>query len=612
VNLTENCWMLVVPRFETEALITDDAVLAAKVSSLFTRPARYLPVIDGPRMGRPDSSNELSRRVEAVRRVGAPRLFLAGLDQRCVAGLKRRLPTAVDVAGFDDLRRQLKGRVKLPREQLIWGTDNRGVGVYQARLQHKELSIGPGCSSPNALVVAGAHLLVACEAGDPLAEVTASNLAFAYGASLLVFDSLPKQKHRAWVEELYAMGDGGDVSARLADLATKARAHFGGHDLAQFRAILFVTDGFPWGVAFPEVPTTHMYQSPDFGRGVVAGLWASQSPTRGARNALLIEPALVEGGEVASIAKVLNKNGTLTRVLPQRAATISRVQHMMDLLPQDVIVISSHAGDAKGSRVTYQYEDDDGRQRTLVVDQTYSIGYEERDGKHPVTEFTKFVSLDGVNWDDDAGKAALPVGSAITAWSKLDMLERQKQVIAEEDITRVVFSMAMLLHDGPWLFISHGFHPAAAPLVLSNCCWSWHEIGSRMAFAGARGYVGALFPVTDAEAQEIGKAVFAGKPGEPTFKALWRTQNQVYGSSRRRPYAMLGLPSVYVPTNQVNSAAYMHNIYQDAISSWSAAVAHYADEELKANAQRAADFLTEDFELFKRVMSGMRPLVRSR
>lgn len=524
--------------------------------------------------------------------------------------MKHRWDGAMELAGYDELRSQLKGHVRLPREQLLWGAVNLGVGVYQARLQRKELVIAPGFNTANALVAAGAHLLVACEAGDPLAEVTASNLAFAYGASYLVFAQMPQQEHRAWVEELYALGEGGDVTAQLADVAARARARFDGHDLGRFKAILFVTGGFPWGIAFPEVPTTHMYRYPDFGRSVVAGLWASQSPARGARNALLIEPALVQGGEIDAIAKALNKNHTLTRILPHRAATISRVQHMMDFLPQDVIVISSHAGDAQGTRVTYQYEDDDGRQRTLVVDQTHSIGYDRTEDKFPVMEFTRFVSLDGVSWDDDVAKSELPVGTAITAWSKLDMLERTKYMVAEEDINRVASSMAMMLNDGPWLFISHGFHPAAAPLVLSNCCWSWHEIGLRMMFAGARGYVGALFPVTDVEAQEVGRALFAGKPGEPTFKALWRAQREVYGNSPRRPYVLLGLPSVYVPMNPVNSPVYLHEAYQKEIAHWSAAAEHYAEDELKDNAQRAANFLAEDFELFRRAVSGLHAVGR--
>ena len=325
--------MQTTPRFESTALVTDDPVLAARVSSLFTRPGRYLTVIDGPRMNRPDRANEVTRRLDAVRRTGCEWLFLVGMGPRGTAAMKCGWDGAMEFPGYDELRSQLKGRVRLPREQLQWGAKNLGNGVYQARLQRKELVIATGCDSPNTLVSTGTHLLVACEAGDLLAEVAASNLAFAYGASYLVFEQMPQQKHRGWVEDLYALGDGGDVTALLAEIAARARAHFDGYDLGRFKSILFVTGGFPWGIAFPEVPTTHMYQYPDFGRSVVAGLWASQSPARGARNALLIEPALVQGGEIDAIANALNKNRTLTRVLPHRAATISRVQHMMDLLP---------------------------------------------------------------------------------------------------------------------------------------------------------------------------------------------------------------------------------------------------------------------------------------
>lgn len=46
------------PNFENSALVTDDAVLAAQVSSIFRRSGRYFSVIEGPRMGRPDASSE--------------------------------------------------------------------------------------------------------------------------------------------------------------------------------------------------------------------------------------------------------------------------------------------------------------------------------------------------------------------------------------------------------------------------------------------------------------------------------------------------------------------------------------------------------------------------
>lgn len=603
-NRTDNHAMQV-PQFETTALITDDAVLAARVSSLFTRAGRYLPVMDGPRITRSDHPHEVTRRLQAAHRTACARLLMAGLPDAAKAALRRRNPAAVDLAGYDEVREALKGFVKLPREQLRCGPRNLGSALYLARLQRKELIVDEAAADAPGLVEASAHLLVACEAHDELAQVTASNLAFAYGASYLTFPALSKAEHGAWIEELYALGDGLDVTGRLADISARARAHFARVDLSKYQAILFVTFEFPWGIAFPEVPTTHLYGYPDLGRSVVVGLWASQSANRGGRNALLIEPTLVEGGEVEVIARALQRNRTMTRVLTHRAASVGRVTDLLDFMPHDVIVISSHAGDAQGERVTYQYGDDEGRQRTLVVDQTQSITYDRVEDKYPVLEFTRFVSLDGVSWEDDDAKKALPVGSAINKWASMDMLVRQRHVVAQEDISRVRMSMAMMLHDGPWLFISHGLHPAAAPLVLSNCCWSWHEIGARMMFAGCRGYVGALFPVTEVEAQEVGQALFQGSAGEPTFKALWRAQRQVYGVSARRPYAMLGLPSIHLPVNAVDTPKFLNDTYVAEIARWSDVGRRSSHPEAQAHARHAGNFLAADLQLFRKMVARM-------
>jgi hypothetical protein len=126
-----------------------------------------------------------------------------------------------------------------------------------------------------------------------------------------------------------------------------------------------------------------------------------------------------------------------------------------------------------------------------------------------------------------------------------------------------------------------------------------------MMYAGARGYVGALFPVTEAEAQEVGRALFETRLNEPTFCGLWRAQASVYGNSRRRPYVMLGLPSVSLPTNTVDSTTYLNAAYLDGLTQWSEKARTYKEEELRENAQRASDFLAEDLQLFRKVMAKM-------
>ena len=151
-------------------------------------------------------------------------------------------------------------------------------------------------------------------------------------------------------------------------------------------------------------------------------------------------------------------------------------------------MLSSQSGDAPGERITYEYVDADQRLRRLTVDRALGIGHDKIDDKFMVTEYHRFHSLDGVDWNDKEGKKSLPVGSALTSWSAFDgPIDRTDHIVKQEPISRVIGSMAIQLHDGIWLYNSHGFAPGAAPLIINNSCWSWHELSQRTTFAGARG-----------------------------------------------------------------------------------------------------------------------------
>lgn len=593
--------MLKVPDIERTVLVTDDATLAARVSALFSRPGRYFPVLDGPRMTRPDHSNEVLRRRNAMVLANPQRILIGGLPDEAIGQIRKGWKGCTVSENFDDHALALRGHVNRSKGQFHWGPDNLGAGLYQARLRHHELVVDLPCSPAMDAIEAGKHLLVVVERGDAMADVTASNLAFACGASFVYVPELQESLREDWLEEIYELGSDGNVTERFEALVQKARSHLGAIEFNRYKNVLFVTHGFPWGIAVPEVPTSHMYSYPDFGRAVIEGLHASLAPDRGSRTALLIDPQTVAGSEIPAIQRALAQHGTLAFLVQGRSALIAPVQFMLELLPHDIVVISSHAGDPSGERITYEYPDFEGKTRRLVVDRALGFGYDRSDDKVMVMQHFRFHSLDGVDWRDKAAKDALPVGSAINAWSELDGLQDRKEfIVAQEPIDRVQGAMAIQLADGNWLFNPQGFAPGSAPLFVNNSCWSWHELSQRATFAGARGYVGSLFPVLDPEAQAFGLSLFGKNIGHELPRAVWMSQNQVYGKGPRRPYVMVGLPFVAVRSNLSDSASFMEQAYLDGIEYWAKVGRESNSENTRNNGVRFSRFLFEDLQRFRR------------
>ena len=590
-----------IPTFEKVTIIGDKPTLLAEIASLFTRPQRYLPVLDGPRMSRPDWSNEVIRRRNALVMAQSQRVVLADMAIDANEHLSRGWPhgTFFPLNSAYEAIIHLKGWIKTSKGTMPWGSNNLGVGLLLARRSKKILQTTEETSPSTSFVAGSTHLLIACEAGEELAHVTASNLAFATEASFLMFPQLVKDEHDTWLEEIYAIESGGNVSGRFAVIRDRARRWLPDFEFTKYKQILFITNGFPWGIALPECATTHMFSYPDFGRSVVEGIWASNDHSRSARNALLIHPQQVVGSEIESIAKSLHKNGTLVRIQSGPRATVNKVQMLVETLPFDIIVLSTHAGDVPGERATYEYKDSEGLNRRLVVDHAVGFGYDPKTDMVQVQQFERFHELDGVDWSDTAAKDKLYVGTAILSWIKLgDISERNKYKVASERIPRVIGSMGLRMHDHIWIPMLQGLAPNCSPIVLNNACSSWHQLSQRFTFAGARAYVGTLFPVTDAEAQEIGTSLFEKQLAEALPSALWSSQNAVYGAQDRRPYAMIGLPFCSIWPNATDSVAYLAEAYRKTIDEYHRKSSSSPFPDIKENSRRFTEFLHEDFQTF--------------
>lgn len=596
--------MIPIPPFDSLAIVGDKPPLVAEICSLFTRCGRYLAVLDGPRMTRPDWSNEVIRRNNALAKTQCCRILLADLDAKSVEHLSHNSPAGkfVSVNSAGEATAALKGWIKAPSVKMNWGSNNLGVGLLIARRSKQSLKINSSDSPTTSFVSGGTHLLIACESADELAQIVASNLAFATDASFMVIPQLSEQERDEWLEEMYSLGSEGDVSARFVAIRDFARGRLPKMEFEKYKQICFITNGFPWGITVPECATTHMFSYPDFGRCVVEGIWASQDTSRGARNALLIHPGRVEGSEIEVVGKSLYANKTLVRIHAGPQATVSSIHLLIETFPFDIIVISTHCGDVCGQRVTYEFNDSEGLSRRLVVDHAIGFGYDPATDKVLVQQFQRFHELDGVDWTDRIAKANLYVGTAIETWVAFggNPSERDRYKIASEKIHRVIGSMALQMHDDLWFPLVQAFSPSCSPAIVNNGCSSWHELSKRFAFAGARAYVGALFPVLEAEAQEVCISIFRMQLGTILPSALWNSQNAVYGSQGRRPYAMVGLPFCFIPLNTVDSYGYVIREYKKAIAEFERKAEESAFSEIKDNCLRYTKFLIDDHAAFIR------------
>lgn len=529
------------PALLSSVVVGDDAVLAAELSSILAQPRAYLPVIDGPRMSRPDWRSEVLRRNNGIARSKARDVFFAGLPNNADAALQPLLTNVRihKIAASDDVS-DIQKKLGGDRPILTWGSEHVGLGLLNALRSGSRLRIVPGASPATPIAGRSGHLVV-CEVGEALSEVIAANYAYALDAGLFMISQQPGQVTKDVLEAFYSLNDQNELSptAQLRELAERLRALCGDIPLTSGGSLTFITEGVPYGFAFPEQPSTHVFKYPDIGLAMINGFASEQPKVRGTNVAVLIDPLQADAPEIDAASVLLADRGLFVRGHRGAGATVHMVSQMIELYPYDLLILATHCGDADGVRQTYEFTDADGRVRRLVVDSAIGVGDPKSpDDKLEVMEFMRFRELDGVLWDDPDRANKVDVGSAIK-----DFTDQRKNLtpIRRETIPRVLDSAALKMFDHNYLPMPRSLAAKELPVIINNACASWRELAERFTFANARAYIGTLFPIATSEAHDVVIGALGRYFGKDLPHAFWAAQNKVYGDSVRRPYVVTGV-----------------------------------------------------------------------
>ena len=520
-------------------------------------------------MSRPDAQAEVIRRNNVAARLQPKSIIFAGLDDRTCAQFSTHFPASTThrISSAAQLQSMASRR---PKEVLRWGSSRIGIGLLLA-LRAKQTIQFSGKDSDTRLVRSESGHLVVCEEGDEFAQVIAANFAYSLGAGLCITPEVGDEESERILERFYSLYDtpGNSPTSLLEDLQQTLRQHGATLPIESHSSVTFITNGLPWGFAYPQVPSTHLFSYPDLGSSVLHGLLAEQPRSHGIRVALVLDPGKVEAREIRMAVKSLAARAVFVKGLASRAATVYAASRMIEMFPYDFLLISTHCGDAPGYRWTYEFEDREGHQRTLVVDIAVGAATVPGDEKLDVMQFIRLVSLDGVDWNDPEKQSKVHVGYAIRDFFERLKAKSEFEPVRKQTVDRVAGSAALKMFDGNFLAVPRSLANNGTPVVLNNACTSWHRLASNFMFGDARAYIGTLIPVSDVEAEEVASRLLDRHFGSPLEVALWRAQNEVYGDgSVRRPYVLVGTPFQRLRTTALNAPVFIANRLRQARQSW--------------------------------------------
>ncbi len=404
-----------------------------------------MPVIDGPRLGRPDAQAEVIRRNNAASRAGSRLVIFAGLSDEARQALGkyipqkwiRRVSVTADLANL-----QCEFFPKSP--PVRWGRDRIGLGLLTALYASTDIVFTEEVSPREAVSSKSGHLVV-CEGGNDLSQVIAANYAYALRGGLCIVPEIAEDRSEELLERLYSLYDDqtaspteslGHIKHQLRDLCGPLAIPPGG-------SVTFVTDRLPYGFAFSEAPSTHLFKYPDLGISIINGFAAEQPDTTGVLVAALVDPKTTDAPEIDAATRRLPPRGIFVRRYCGPGADVRSISRMVELFPYDLLLIATHCGDAPGYRWTYEFEDSEGIHRELVVDIAIGIARTDEAELLNVTQYMRFQSLDGVNWRDPAKSEKLYVGTAIRDFMEKTARRQELEPVKRETIPRVAGSAVL-------------------------------------------------------------------------------------------------------------------------------------------------------------------------
>ena len=513
-------------------IVTDDVRMGAAISSKFIERGGYVTVLEGPRLRRPDYTNEVIRLVNIINRISPTMIMYAKQPTRASKLVNTYLNIPfVHINNPKDLD-------KLEINYEPW-KDGELEGI--AKILHTTHH------SPSK-----EKLAVLCDNNKDIVSVIAANYAIAHGADYFPI-ATPDKFSEEVIERLNDISSIGDHAIRRIDvgsLSEEIRAFIPQEILDnQYDKILFVTDGVPYSLALPDrvvVCSDIINFGQNIAHNLFDHLW-SRSVKGGVTGLFVANTSMSTDREDELVAEALLKAKGFSKTVYGKDTRITEWE--ITTLPYDFLYIATHGNQIQGVENTYSITGQD-KQTHLVV---------TKEGIGSASRVVFIESIDG----HVRGSSDWSVRDAnIWGWFIKKHIMTKKMPDPTSSTSTSLRMRQLFLGDDkePGMMSPVSFDRLASaqrPLVMVSACGSWTDLSRRFMYAGATAYIGTLWPITDSTAIKFAEAFFPKLFDMDLLDAFTQSKQSLANDLDRLTYAISGsFESMHDPGASYSTNAY--------------------------------------------------------